>query len=293
MKITSALITAAGFGSRFFPLTKSVQKEMLPVLNHPILDYLVDDCIAAGIENIYLVVREDDRLVQPYYTEQPQILEQLKRIGAEKKYAALENLHSKANFTFIVQKPEDGYGTAVPVKLAEPYLKDQPGFLYLTGDDFILNDGEGSEAGRLITTWETAGCPQAVLSAQQVPNEMTHRYGILEVNKSEQATWLTGFVEKPPQGSAPSNLANISKYVFTPAIFEALRGQQVNPQAQELYITDTVLSLSQSGQVAVHVPTGQYLDCGSVLSWLKTNLTLALRDPEISDDVRTMMQSML
>ncbi len=293
MKITSALITAAGFGSRFFPLTKSVQKEMLPVLNKPVLDYLVDDCIAAGITDIYLVVRADDALVQSYYTEQPQIKEQLKRIGTEHKYKALESLHSKARFTFIIQRPEDGYGTGVPVRLAEQYLKDQPGFLYLTGDDFILHEGEGSEAGQLVQTWEAAGRPLAAVTAQKVAPEQTHRYGILQIAESDGSTWLQGLVEKPAQGTAPSNLANISKYIFTPAVFDALRDQPVHEIALELYITDTITTLTQQGKVAVHVPTGQYLDCGSVPSWLKTNLTVALRDPEIGAEVRQMLQSLL
>lgn len=281
MPIRTALITAAGYGSRFFPVSKSVQKEMLPVLNRPVIDYLVDDCIRAGIEKIILTVREGQNIVQHYYTEQPSLRTHFESMGTAEKYRAVEELHQKASFHFVTQRNADGYGTAVPVKLAQELLQDEEAFLYITGDDFVFHSDDSSEAKQLISLWERSGA-QAVLSAREVPAEDTHRYGIVETREEDGVSYLSSLVEKPPQGTTTSRLANISKYVLTKDIFAGLQNQQPNPDSGELYITDTVAALDR---VAVHVPYGKYLDCGSVAGWLKANLTVARQDPTLWNEI--------
>ncbi len=280
MAIRTALITASGFGSRFFPVSKSVQKEMLPVLNRPVLDYLVDDCIAAGITNIILTVREGQPLVPYYYTEQPAVKQFFDERGWGEKYAALETLHNKATFTFVTQSHEDGYGTGVPVRLAQKYLENEEAFLYLTGDDFTYSGQGSSSASQLMSVWEETRAA-AVLSCREVESELTHKYGIVETREEGGKQFLTTFIEKPAQGTTASRLANISKYVFTPSIFPLLENQGVDQKSGELYVTDTVLSLSKQQPVAVHVPQGDYLDCGNVAGWLKANLKLASADPAL------------
>jgi UTP--glucose-1-phosphate uridylyltransferase len=291
MAIRTALITASGFGSRFFPVSKSVQKEMLPVLQRPVLDYLVDDCIAAGITNIILTVREGQPLVPYYYTEQPAVKQFFEERGWGAKYEALEDLHHKATFRFVLQRHEDGYGTGVPVKLAEEFLKGEEAFLYLTGDDFIYNPTGSSSASQLIEVWERTQSA-AVLSCREVEASQTHKYGIVETVEESGFRKLKSFVEKPPQGTTDSRLANISKYVFTPSIFPLLKDQAVNADSGELYITDTVANLAKSKVVSVHVPHGEYLDCGNVAGWLKANLTVAASDPVLWSEVCNYFQEM-
>lgn len=285
MPIKTALITAAGYGSRFFPVSKSVQKEMLPVLNRPVIDYLVDDCIQAGIERIILTVREGQNIVEHYYTEQPKLRSFFEAMGTAEKYKAVEQLHQKAHFQFLIQRDSDGYGTAVPVKLAQSFLQEEEAFLYLTGDDFIFHPNGHTEAAALVELWEKTKA-QAVMSCREVAAEDTHRYGIVETTLKEGVQHLTSLVEKPPQGTTTSRLANISKYVLTPAAFSVLANQALDQKSGEAYITDTILELAQTGDVVVHVPQGEYLDCGSVAGWLKANLTLAEQDPELWHEIR-------
>ena len=275
MSIKTALITAAGYGSRFFPISKSVQKEMLPILNRPVVDYLVEDCIKAGIEHIILVVRAGDHLVEHFYTEQPRILEQLRKLGTEHKYDALANLHAKAHFTFTIQQDDDG----VPVKNARTYLEHEEAFLYLTGDDFMYHPNGQSEAAELISLYEKTKSP--ILSARAVAPDQTHRYGIVETEERDGYKYLKSMIEKPKQGTTSSNLANISKYILTKEVFTILDKQAVDSASKELYITDTVSALSNFAPVAVHVPCGEYLDCGSVAGWLRANLWVARQDKEL------------
>lgn len=285
MPITTALITAAGYGSRFFPVAKSVQKEMLPVLNRPVLDYLVDDCIKAGITNIVLTIREGQNLAQHYYTEQPKLRTFFAKMGTPQKYATIETLHQKAKFTFVLQNDADGYGTGIPVQLAEQYLKDEPAFLYLTGDDFCYQSNDRSEAADLIQTWEQTQAA-AVVSCREVPLEETYRYGIIETSQQNGFSYMKSLVEKPKAGTTSAHLANISKYVLTPAIFPILKGQSPDQSSGEIYITDTLIKLAKESPVAVHVPKGEYLDCGNVAGWLIANLRLAKDDPKLWHEIQ-------
>ena len=292
MPIRTALITASGYGSRFFPVSKGVQKEMLPVLNRPVLDYLVDDCIAAGVTNIIITVREGQNLVRDYYTEQPRLRDFLEQMGTAEKYAAVEGLHQKAQFTFVTQRNEDGYGTGVPVQLARGYLEKEEAFLYYTGDDFSYHAGQASEAEALIKLWQDTGAI-GVMSCREVDVTETHRYGIVETENENGFKMMTSLVEKPAQGTTTSRLANISKYVLTPKVFAHLEHQKPNSQNGELYITDTILALANEGKVAVHVPRGEYLDCGSVAGWLKANLRVALDQPAIWNEVQAYLAELM
>jgi UTP--glucose-1-phosphate uridylyltransferase len=287
MAITTALISAAGYGSRFFPVSKSVQKEMLPVLNRPVLDYLVDDCIAAGISHIILIVREGQDLVRHYYTEQPELRTFFEQMGSAKKYEAIENLHHKARFSFITQRDVDGYGTAVPVKLARQYLEDEEAFLFLTGDDFMYHPEGGSEAADLAALWEATKA-SAVMSAREVEEQQVSRYGIIETEERDGHRYMRSLIEKPALGSTTSRLANISKYVLTPALFPLIEDQEVDSKSGELYITDSLIALSKANPIAVHVPRGDYLDCGTVASWLKANLRIAKQDPALWEEIKEM-----
>lgn len=255
------------------------------MLNRPVLDYLVDDCIAAGIQNIILITREGQDLVRHYYTEHPELRTFFEQMGSSGKYNAIEKLHEKAKFTFVDQRDSDGYGTAVPVMLARPYVEREEAFLFLTGDDFMHYRDGHTAAEELISEWQETQAG-AVMSCREIEADDTHRYGIVEVDEREGHRFMRSLVEKPAQGTTDSRLANISKYVLTPAIFPLLEGQTPHEGSGELYITDTISELSHSKPVAVHVPQGEYLDCGNVAGWLKANLRIAQEDPVLWDELR-------
>lgn len=253
---------------------------MLPVLNRPTIDYVVADCIAAGIEEIVFVINEHNIQVKHFYSENPRLKRYLEKMGKADKYPAVEQLHTQAKFTFIKQPDAEQYGTAVPVKIARSELEREEAFLVFMGDDFLYNPDGSSEAARMIQTFQNS---QAVGLATCIerPEDSLHKYGIAEVERRNGHTYLTNLVEKPESGTAPSNLANISKYIFTPEIFEIIAHQELDSKSGELYITDSILTLAKKQPVAIHTPTGEYLDCGSVETWLKANIFVASHQSEL------------
>ncbi|HCC84620.1 MAG TPA: hypothetical protein DEP87_02975 [Candidatus Pacebacteria bacterium] len=284
MSIRKAIIATAGFGTRFLPISKTIQKEMLPILDRPLVDYLVTDAVAAGIEEIIFIVNEHNDQVIHYYRENRRLYEYLKRMNKIATYEKVARLHSQAKFTFIRQLDNDLYGTATPLKLAEAAVKDEAAFLVLMGDDFIYNaDGSSAVAEMLQTHAKSQAA--GLITCVTKPDEVLHKYGIAELKTQGEFQFLTNLIEKPAIGTAPSNLANISKYIMTPEVFEILKTQKPNPQSGELYITDTILELAKRQSVVVHTPTGEYLDGGYLAGWIKANLILVQSRPELKAEI--------
>lgn len=278
MHIQKALITAAGLGTRFLPITKTIEKEMLPVFNKPVIDYLIDDCIRGGITEFVIVVNSMSNQIKEYYSQKPQIEAELTRLGKHAAVETIQALHQKANFTFLVQHPEDGYGTAVPLKIAREHFANEDAFLVLMGDDFLYNGETFSETSKMIDHFKNAHAQtgaKGLVTCIERPQEELHKYGIAKMYEKDGLNYLEALVEKPSPGSAPSNLANISKYIFTPKVFEHLDRQAPNPATSELYITDTATTLAAHAPVAIYTPYSEYLDCGTPQSWLHANTVVA------------------
>jgi UTP--glucose-1-phosphate uridylyltransferase len=209
MKIKKALITCAGFGTRFLPITKTIQKEMLPIIDRPLIDYVVADCIKAGIEEIIFVVGEHNYQVMHYYRENQRLYEYLKKFNKVHLYEQIAHLHTQAKFHFVKQKDSDPYGTAVPVILAKDYLRDEQAFLVLMGDDFVYQDGEQSVSKAMIDTFAASGA-KALLTCVEKPTEVLSKYGVIKSRQQGAFQFLDEIIEKPAPGLAPSNLVNIS-----------------------------------------------------------------------------------
>lgn len=280
--ITKALITTAGFGTRFLPISKTIQKEMLPILNRPLVDYVVADLLKAGIKEIIFVINEHNIQIKHYYSKNQRLYEYLKKMDKLDAYDQVAQLHSQAKFTFIKQPDSEQYGTAVPVKLCEDLLKDEEAFLVFMGDDFMYSHNGDSEAADMIKLFESNQVG-GVATFITKPDDELHKYGIAEIKQEGDLTLLTKLVEKPAPGTAPSNLSNISKYIFTPEVFEILKHQPLNPNSGELYITDTVEELARRSKVAIHTPKGEYLDGGNVKGWLRANVIVAMDVPELKE----------
>lgn len=304
MTIRKALITAAGFGTRFLPVTKSVQKEMLPILNRPTIDYLVDDCVKAGVQEIILVVKEgDNRLVDHYYTESQLLEEYLVKMGKLEQNAHHLEKYQNVKFTFVEQSLANLYGTAVPVTLVKEHLQEEDAFVVLMGDDFLFNQDGSSETERMINYFQKYQPAVGLVTCIPKPTEELFKYGVAKTKTIagvDGVNFLENLIEKPDPENAPSNLINISKYILTPEIFEIIEEQQPNPSNGELYITDSVAALasagnsrvaSQNSRVLVYEPKGTYLDSGTVPSWLKANLTVAAADPELKKEIGDFLSS--
>ncbi len=282
--IRKALIAAAGFGTRFLPITKTIQKEMLPVLNRPTIDYLVEDCIKAGIEEIIFVISEHNSQILHFYRENKRLEQYLLRRGKQNLYERIVPLHQKVHFSFVRQPDDSLYGTAVPVSLAREHLQNEEAFLVFMGDDFIYNHNGASETAAMIETFHHAKAT-ALTTCLPKDEELLHKYGIAEIEAENGFTYLKRLVEKPATGTAPSNLANISKYILTPVVFEMIDQQQADPTSGEFYITDTINNIAAENKVVIHTPQGEYLDGGDVLGWLQANLTVAGNVPELRAEI--------
>jgi len=274
MRIRKALIMAAGYGTRFLPVTKVVQKEMLPVLNKPVIDYIVDDCIRAGIEEILIVVNEADSQIEQYYTQKPSLELYLTKKGKADIAAEIQQLHTKASFTFIVDADDCKYGTALPLIAAERYLKDEEAFLVMTGDDFLYDPAGASPLAELVLFAEEFPA-SAIVTCTEVAEEDVFKYGIAENREVEGRKFLTRLIEKPHPSETTSRLAGISKYVFTPEIFPVLAELQPNEKSGEYFLTDAVEQLASFRDVALFQTKHMFLDCGNIANWLHTNMVLA------------------
>ena len=288
--IKKAIITTAGFGTRFLPISKTIQKEMLPILGRPFVDYVVEDLVKAGIEEIIFVINEHNFQIQHYYSENLRLYEYLKKMNKVSAYEQVAHIHTQAKFTFIVQPDEGKYGTAVPVKLCEDVLKDEDAFLVFMGDDFIYTNNGNSQAAKMIKLFEKNKIG-GVATFIKKPDSELHKYGIAEIEEKNGTKFLKKLVEKPSSDTAPSNLANISKYIMTPEVFEIIKTQKINPESGELYITDTIEELARRSGVAIYIPQGEYLDGGNVKSWLKANLKVAMNDEEMKKVVMETLNS--
>lgn len=280
MKIKKAIITAAGYGTRFFPLTKSIQKEMIPLLNKPLIDHLVDQCIEAGIEEIIFVVNTANDQIRKYYSDDEVLYNYLNRMGKQDKLDKIKNIPLKAKFTFITQPPDGQYGTAVPVMLAKEYVENEEAFLVLTGDDLFFNPDGTNEIKRMIEYFNQTNA-DGLITCIEVPDNEVHKYGIAIYDEVEGVRYLKDQIEKPEQ--VISNLVTISKYIYKPSIFQYFEGQQTDPKSGELYLTTTYKAMAQKEKVVLYTPSGHYLDSGDVCTWLSANLLLAKQDKELWD----------
>lgn len=268
MNCTKAIIPMAGYGTRRLPITKAIDKCMLPVGNRPIVDYVVEDCIKAGITDIIFVVGEQFDQLQQFYGRNLLLEEYLRSKGKTKELQDIITLAEKANFHYVVQDQHQPYGTAVPVALCADLIGEDEQVLVLMGDDFIYNRDGSSEVGRLLNAAEQAGVTAGML-AVEVPHEDVHLYGVV---RTENGVFKE-IVEKPKTEDAPSNLINISKYLFDKEMLNYARDIAFDHSVDgERYVTVALNRYVEAGKKIVVQPVqGEYLDGGSTDGWLHAN----------------------
>lgn len=274
MKPTKAIIPVAGYGTRRLPISKAIEKCMLPVLNRPIVDYIVQDCIKAGITEFYFVVNEGASQIRTFYTRNEKLESYLKRHGKEEMVGLLQP-PTGCNFHFIEQPLGRDYGTTVPVWLCREYIKPEENVLVIMGDQFFFNRDGQSEAAHFLHRAQQAGAESAML-AVEVPHEEVSRYGIVSVRPDGDHEMYVSIVEKPSVDEAPTNLNNASFYLLDHKMFEFVQAGMQKLNHGEHYITDVLNDYVAAGNpVAVIRNRGEYLDCGNVDGWLYANERLA------------------
>lgn len=269
--ITKAIIPVAGWGTRMLPITKSIEKCMLPVGTRPVIDYVVQDVMAAGIKDIYFIVGEQSSQIENYYRSNIQLNDYLKRRGKEDMLSLVAPLQG-ARIHFITQPSTGGYGTSIPVGLASEFIGNDEQALVIMGDNIFHRTDGGSNAADFMQLVEQAGV-QAGLLGTPVPEQDIPKYGIIEKDAENR---FVRIVEKPSLEDAPSNLNNASFYIFPKEIFELARTLPSNPVRGEFEITDAINAyVASGGAVVVGEAKGEYLDCGSPAGWLYANNVIA------------------
>lgn len=268
METTTAVIPAAGFGTRFLPVTKAQPKEMMPILDKPTIQYVVREAIDAGIDDILIITGRGKQSIERHFDKSYELEEALRRDGKDEQLAEVQDISDLANIHYIRQKERKGLGDAV--LYARDHVGDEP-FALLLGDTIIESDT--SCTGRLAEY--AAEHETSVISLERVPWEKVSSYGVVETPESNDETCfpITGFVEKPPRGEAPSNLAITGRYILQPEIFDLL--EETEPGVGgELQLTDALRKLSSVRGVEL---AGDRFDIGNIPDWLRANIELALR----------------
>lgn len=268
--ITKAIIPVAGWGTRRLPITKIIEKSMLPVGNRPLVDYSVQELIKAGVKDIYMVISNVEPCqVREFYKDNLALNQYLIDRGKEDRLKLAKTLPDVVTIHYTIQDPAGKYGTAVPIAMVvEEYKIDEP-ILVFMGDDFIWNPNGESAAEALI---KASNSKDSAILGVEIEKDKVEKYGVLSVKDGK----LVGVVEKPTPEEAPSNLINVSKYIMGPDLLEKIvkyvNENDFGPLDQEYMVTDPIDDYIKNGGVIRVAPTsGEYLDGGSVEGWLHAN----------------------
>ncbi len=275
-KIKKAIIPAAGMGTRFLPATKAMPKEMLPIVDKPTIQYIVEEAIESGIEDIIIVTGKTKRSIEDHFDSNFELEETLRKSG---KMDLLEKVQeAEVEIHYIRQHEPKGLGHAV--WSARKFIGDEP-FAVLLGDDIVRADPPGLK--QLINQYDETG--SSIVGVQNVPDDETNRYGIIDpCEKNGRRYQVKQFVEKPELGTAPSNLAIMGRYILTPEIFGHLEKHEIGAGG-EIQLTDAIQALNETQKVYAYDFEGKRYDVGEKLGFVTTTIELALENEEIKDDL--------
>ena len=284
-KIKKAIIPAAGLGTRFLPATKAMPKEMLPILDKPTIQYIVEEASKAGIEDIIIVTGKHKRAIEDHFDNQKELGMVLENKGKADLLEKVQYSTDLANIFYVRQKEQKGLGHAIHT--AKQFIGNEP-FAVLLGDDIVESDTPAIK--QLMDVYEETG--HSVIGVQEVPESDTHRYGVIDPFAKEGSRYeVRQFVEKPKQGTAPSNLAIMGRYVLTPEIFDYLETQQEGA-GNEIQLTDAIERMNSKQQVYAYDFEGDRYDVGEKLGFVKTTIEYALKDPEMSQDLKAFIKQL-
>ncbi|MCP6682262.1 UTP--glucose-1-phosphate uridylyltransferase GalU [Bacillus nakamurai] len=285
-KVRKAIIPAAGLGTRFLPATKAMPKEMLPIVDKPTIQYIIEEAVEAGIEDIIIVTGKSKRAIEDHFDYSPELERNLEEKGKKELLEKVQKASNLADIHYIRQKEPKGLGHAV--WCARNFIGDEP-FAVLLGDDIVQAETPGLR--QLMDEYDKT--LSSIIGVQQVPEEETHRYGIIDPLTSEGRRYqVKNFVEKPAQGTAPSNLAILGRYVFTPEIFMYLEEQHIGAGG-EIQLTDAIQKLNEIQRVFAYDFEGKRYDVGEKLGFITTTLEFAMQDNELRDHLIPFMEDLL
>ncbi len=284
-QVKKAVIPVAGFGTRFLPFTKAMPKEMLPIVDKPTIQYIVEEAVKSGIEDIIFVTasHSNKRAIEDHFDHSSTLEEMLK---AKNKLKFLDEVHEiseMANVHYIRQKEAKGLGHAIAC--AEKFIGDEP-FAILLGDDVVV--GEDPAIKQLIEAYNQTG--KSIMGVQEVPMDQVDKYGVVKIDKDEEKIErMSDFVEKPKMEEAPSNRAVLGRYILTPAIFKYLKTQSEGA-GNEIQLTDAVKRMMNEEDVYACTFTGKRYDIGDKLGFLKATVDFALERDDLKEEFTKYLQ---
>lgn len=286
MDIKKAVIPVAGWGTRSLPATKNVPKEMLPIFRKPIVQYIVEEGIEAGISDVVFVTNQNKTIIEDHFDRNFLLEQLLARAAKVKMLEEVRRVADLVNVIAVRQKEQLGLGHAVLT--AREVCKNEP-FAVMLGDDLMF--GRNTGIGELIKAAKETG--KAVVGVIEVPDEKVSKYGVIKGDRIRQGVYnVTNLVEKPPVDQAPSNLAIIGRYVLVPEIFDILQGQKPGVGG-EIQLTDALQGLADQDKLIAVKLGGQRFDAGDWVEYLTANIYFALHDEELRDELVTRLRELL
>ena len=279
MKVRKAVIPAAGLGTRFLPATKSQPKEMLPIVDKPTIQYIIEEAAAAGIEDIIVVTGRNKRSIEDHFDRSIELEMELERTGKEQMLQMVKAIPEIANIHFIRQKQALGLGHAVLT--ASHFIGDEP-FAVLLGDDVVISRKPVlQQMVEVFNEYRTS-----ILGVQEVSEEVVHKYGIVDCKHVDEGIFkVKDLVEKPKREDAPSRIAILGRYILTPTIFSYLETQEPGAGG-EIQLTDGLKRLARNEAMYAYIFKGHRYDVGTKMGFLQANIEFALRNPETSEDLK-------
>ena len=262
--IKKCLFPAAGYGTRFLPATKSMPKEMMPLVNKPLIEFGVDEAIEAGMVGMGIVVGRGKHSISDHFDHNYELEKEISGTPKEEKLKDIRKIMDTATFSFIRQRQMKGLGHAILV--GQELIGDQP-FAVVLADDLCINQEGDGVLKQMVALYEQFRC--SIVAVEEVPEDEIHKYGVIKGSVIRDDIYrVDDMVEKPAPGTAPSNLAIIGRYILTPDIFEILKNTKPG-KAGEIQITDALLAQAKSGCVLAYKFKGKRFDCGSVPGYIE------------------------
>ncbi len=278
---TKAIITDAGFASRYLPITKTIPKAMLPLGNRPIIQLVIEECVVAGINEIIIVATPEGKpIYEDYFNNSVnRIRKQLAAQGKEDRYELVQHVLDYPKIIIIEQDQTLPYGNGAPIVSARNYIRNDEAFLALYSDDVVFGS---SDARTMIESFEQHPDAKAVIMAQEVDRSVVNKYGIIKLKDGDK---LDGIVEKPSIESTPSTLASYGRYLLTPEVFDYLKPSDTGLD-NELWTVDAITKMAESGNVYVEKTRGQWMTTGDPKNYFLAHVKYVLDHEKYADDVR-------
>ncbi len=289
-KITKAVIAAAGYGTRFLPATKNQPKEMLPIIDKPIIQYLVEEAVNSGITDIILVTRAGQHIMEDYFDNNVELERSLAENGKTDRLNKIREITKMANFIYVRQKKHLPYGNATPLLVVKDLIDDDEAFVYMFGDDLTLSNTDKPITQQLIDVY-TEQNAKAVLGVQEVPDEDLEKYGTVKYKKGAKYEYeIEKGVEKASKKDAPSNMAQFGRFVFSYDVIQKVK-ETAQGKDNELWVIDVLNNLAQEGKKVIAQPIdGKWLTTGDPLTYLKATVEFALGREDIGENFKEFLK---